>query len=264
MTRQIKKGSLNVSVELYIIDDTDGKPELGVLWNTAGIDLNYRRDGAVVTSITEATLAALTTAHTDGGFLEIANGRYRLDIPDAAFATGVSQVTIGGTVTGMVVLPITIQLVDYDPDSTDLGLVLTNVNVGWVTASDIVTADASSSAQAAIADAVWDESTAGHVSSDTFGEQLKTDVDAILVDSAEIGLAGVGLTDLQLPSDGLDLVLIDGKKLPVAVEIIGAVVAGKISGAGTGIETFVGLDASTDRVVVTVDSSGNRTAITYS
>lgn len=123
MTRQIKKDSTNIFVEVYIVDDTDGTPELGVVFNSAGIDLNYRRDLAVVTSITEVTLAALTTAHTDGGFLHVANGRYRLDIPDAAFATGVSQVTIGGTVTGMVVLPITIQLVDFDPDdSTRMGL----------------------------------------------------------------------------------------------------------------------------------------------
>jgi hypothetical protein len=33
------------------------------------------------------------------------------------------------------------------------------------------------------ADAVWDESTTGHTTSGTFGEQLKTDVDAILVDT---------------------------------------------------------------------------------
>lgn len=119
----VKKGSTNVSVELYIVDNTNGTPELGVLYNTAGIDLNYRRDLAAVTTITEVTLAALTTAHADGGFKEIANGRYRLDLPDAAFATGVSEVTIGGTVTGMVVYPVTVQLVDYDPeDSAALGL----------------------------------------------------------------------------------------------------------------------------------------------
>jgi hypothetical protein len=119
----VKKGSTNVSVELYIVDSTDGTPELGVLYNTSGIDLNYRRDLAAVTTITEVTLAALTTAHADGGFKEIANGRYRLDLPDAAFAAGVSEVTIGGTVTGMVVYPVTVQLVDYDPeDSAALGL----------------------------------------------------------------------------------------------------------------------------------------------
>jgi hypothetical protein len=119
----IKKGSTDRSVELYIVDDTDGTPELGVLFNTAGVDLNYRRDGAAVVTDTVVTLALLTTAHTDWGFKEIGNGRYRFDLPDAAFATGVPKVTIGGTFTDMVVLPVVIDLVDYDPeDATTLGL----------------------------------------------------------------------------------------------------------------------------------------------
>ena len=115
--RQIQKGSVDRSVDLYIIDSTDGTPEVGVLWNTAGIDLKYRRDLSAVVSITEATLAALTTAHTDGGFLEIGNGVYRLDLPDAAWATGADHVTIFGTVTGMIVLPVTVQLVGFDPEA---------------------------------------------------------------------------------------------------------------------------------------------------
>ena len=48
----------------------------------------------------------------------------------------------------------------------------------------------------AIADAVWDEATSGHTTSGTFGEQVKTDIDAILLDTAEIGAAGAGLTAL--------------------------------------------------------------------
>lgn len=113
--RIITKGATDETVEVLIIDSADGTPETGVLYNTSGIDLWYQRPGAAKTSITEATLAALTTAHTDGGFLEIANGMYRLDLPDAAFATGVSHVTIGGTVTGMIVRPVTVQLVDPSP-----------------------------------------------------------------------------------------------------------------------------------------------------
>ena len=115
--RQIQKGSVDRSVDLYIIDSTDGTPEVGVLWNTAGMDLKYRRDLSAAVSITEATLAALTTAHADGGFLEIGNGVYRLDLPDAAWAAGADHVTIFGTVTGMIVLPVTVQLVAYDPES---------------------------------------------------------------------------------------------------------------------------------------------------
>lgn len=51
-----------------------------------------------------------------------------------------------------------------------------------------------------IADAVWDEATSGHTTSGTFGEQVKTDIDAILVDTAEIGAAGAGLTALAQAS----------------------------------------------------------------
>ena len=114
----VKKGSVDRSVTLRIIDSTDGTPETAVVWNTAGIDLWYRREVAAVVSITEATLAALTTAHTDGGFLTISHGYYRLDLPDAAFATGANHVDFGGTVTGMVVIGGRVRLVDYDPEDT--------------------------------------------------------------------------------------------------------------------------------------------------
>ena len=118
--RQVTKGATNVSVELYILDSSDGTPEVSVVFNTAGIDLNYRRDGAAVVSITEVDLATplLTDPHLDGGFLAIGHGRYRFDVPDAAFATGVNQVTVGGTVTGMVVVPLQIQLVDFTMEAS--------------------------------------------------------------------------------------------------------------------------------------------------
>lgn len=45
------------------------------------------------------------------------------------------------------------------------------------------------------------------------------------------------------------------------LRIIAAVLAGKVSGAGSGTETFSGLDGTTPRVVSTVDDGGNRTAV---
>lgn len=119
----IKAGTADVSVVIRIIDSTDGTPETAVVFNTSGIDLEYRREGAASTDITEVTLAALTTAHTDGGFLHIGNGYYRLDLPDAACTTGSGGVLVHGTVTGMVVIGCYVQLVAYDPfDTVRLGL----------------------------------------------------------------------------------------------------------------------------------------------
>lgn len=114
MLGETAKGTTDYSVELKIIDSTDGTPETGVVFNTAGIDLWYRREGAASVDITEATLAALTTAHTDGGFLHINDGVYRLDLVDAALATGADFVYVGGTVTGMIVIGGRVKLTNVD------------------------------------------------------------------------------------------------------------------------------------------------------
>ena len=91
----------------------------------------------------------------------------------------------------------------------------------------------------------------------------QTDIET---DTAEIGAAGAGLTAItgvKLAATGLDLVMIDGKTFPVATQIIAAAAIGIISGAGTGTEVFKGLDKTTTRATVTVDGSGNRSAIIY-
>ncbi len=56
----------------------------------------------------------------------------------------------------------------------------------------------------AIADAVWDEATSGHTTSGTFGEQTKTDIDAILEDT------GTTLNDLLVNTeDDVDVLRTD-------------------------------------------------------
>jgi hypothetical protein len=75
--------------------------------------------------------------------------------------------------------------------------------------------------------------------------------------------AGYDPDNNALAATALDLVLVDGRDLPNALEGIAAGVIGKISGAGTGTETFLGLDGLTTRVIVTVDGSGNRTGVVY-
>jgi hypothetical protein len=121
--RQIKKGSTDQSVIVRVVDSSDGTPETGVAYNTSGVDLWYRREGGLKVSLTEATLATADAAHSDGGFLHVGDGYCRLDLPDAACASGANGVLVGGTFTGMVVIGCYVHLVDYDPqDMTRLGL----------------------------------------------------------------------------------------------------------------------------------------------
>jgi len=119
-----KAGTVDVSVVVRIIDSTDGTPELGVVAATAGLVLEYRRElEAEVSLATITDLAALTTAHTDKGMLHIGDGYYRVDLPDAACATGQVGVLVHGVATGMVVIGCYLQLVTFDPfDTVRLGL----------------------------------------------------------------------------------------------------------------------------------------------
>jgi hypothetical protein len=58
---------------------------------------------------------------------------------------------------------------------------------------------------ASIADAVWDEAQADHVTVGSFGI-VASEIADILVDTAEIGAAGAGLTNINLPNQTMDIV----------------------------------------------------------
>lgn len=141
----VTKGAVDRSVTLTIVDSTDGTPETGVVFNTAGIDLWYRREGGARVAITEATLASLTAAHSDGGFLHISDGVYRLDLPDAAFATGANHVDYGGTVTGMVVIGGRIRLVDVNLEDSVRGGMTALPNAAAAANGGLPTVDANNS-----------------------------------------------------------------------------------------------------------------------
>ena len=98
----ILKDSTNRSLTLRMADSSDGTPETGVTSATSGLDIWYHREGAAKVSLTESDLSALTDAHSDGGILHISDGEYRVDFPDAAFATGANYVDVGWGATGMV------------------------------------------------------------------------------------------------------------------------------------------------------------------
>jgi hypothetical protein len=135
---------------------------------------------------------------------------------------------------------------------------------------------------------------------DTEVGAIKTVVDAILVDTAEIGAAGAGLTAItsktdNLPSDPADASVVagliaavetkvdtvdtvvdaiklksdlipgtqDGKTFAEHVMLQSAALAGKASGLETTQAVFRSLDDAHDRITATVDEYGNRSAATY-
>jgi hypothetical protein len=89
----------STSKSFYIrIVDTLGAPKTGLAFDTAGLLASYARMGAARVAITLATLAAVTTAWTSGGFKEVdatnMPGVYRLDVPNAALLGGVDYVEV--------------------------------------------------------------------------------------------------------------------------------------------------------------------------
>jgi hypothetical protein len=145
----IPPGSTSQSIELYL-------GATGLVFNTSGLAAYYVRNQSAPVAITLVTQTP-TGAWSSGGFAEIDSslvpGVYRLDVPDAAFAAGASDVTIvvrGASGTNGAVLTVTL-------------------SSGGLTAAQT-------------ASAVWDEPYTSHVTASTFGARtLKTVADNRLV-----------------------------------------------------------------------------------
>jgi hypothetical protein len=128
-----QKNATSKSIHLYIVA-TDGSPaglpKTGLAFNTAGLLIYYRRGATgAATAITLATLANAQAAWSSGGFVQVdatnLPGVYRLDVPDAALATGVDTVLIGGTGTNIAIQPITVDLPTDDVYAA--GITLANI-----------------------------------------------------------------------------------------------------------------------------------------
>ena len=98
--KSLKAGATSKSIDVFIQDSssTTGAGLTGLVYNSGSLVAYYHRPGAASVAITLATLAAITTAWSSGGFKEVdatnMPGFYRLDVPDAAIAAGVDEVTI--------------------------------------------------------------------------------------------------------------------------------------------------------------------------
>lgn len=121
MKLSIKQGATSVSVNIFIADSssTTGAGLTGLVFNSSGLVAYYMRPRVAATAITLATLAAVTSAYSSGGFKEIdatnAPGWYRFDIPDAVIANAERFVSIHFKgATNMAPLPLEIALESWD------------------------------------------------------------------------------------------------------------------------------------------------------
>ena len=84
---------------------------------------------------------------------------------------------------------------------------------------------------------------------------------AVLANYPDTGTAGLALTNAGAGGNPWSAIIESGLTAEEILRIVAAALAGKVSGAGSGTETFVGLDGTTNRIVSTVDASGNRSSV---
>lgn len=117
-------GATSQSFTVFIQDSssTVGAGLAGLVFNTSGLIAYYTFTGtnAAATAITLATLAAVNSAYSSGGFKEIdatnMKGMYRLDVPNAALAAAKGRlvtIMLSGA-TNMAPLALEIELTGWD------------------------------------------------------------------------------------------------------------------------------------------------------
>lgn len=117
-------GATSQSITIKILDSssTIGAGLSALVYNTSGLICYYTFTGtnAAATAVTLATLAAVNSAYSSGGFKEIdatnMKGYYRLDLPNAAIAASKGRsvvVTLGGA-TNMAPCDLEIELTGWD------------------------------------------------------------------------------------------------------------------------------------------------------
>lgn len=113
----VPRGSTHQDVTVRIIDG-NGQPTDTVAAGNAGLSFWYRREGGSRQDFAPVALSSLTDPWTAGGFLLVADGYYRLDVPDGAFALGATSVQLGGHSTNNVVIA---PLVSLTPQAAEVG-----------------------------------------------------------------------------------------------------------------------------------------------
>lgn len=117
--------STNATIYVRLRDSTTGLAKTGLTSASAGASVYYTRPLAAAVDGVIGPLTAVTSAHSDGGFIEVdatnAKGLYRLDLPDATIVGGEPWVAISVEFDGVIEETILVGI-DPLPDITEFAV----------------------------------------------------------------------------------------------------------------------------------------------
>jgi hypothetical protein len=294
----IFKGSTDITTYVMMVDSTTGVPETGL--TITDFDATYTRMRAAAVKNDLTALGAANSAHADNQGIEVDStntpGLYRIDWPDAAFATGADKVILTVTCTGCAPAVREVSLVNvnnqvaYVPNAAadaagglpisdagglDLDSKLANTNevtaarmgalTDWINGGrldlilDIIAADTTTDIPALIA--------ALEAKVDT----VDANVDAVLVDTNELQTDWANGGRLDLLIDAIKAVTDaqgGANAVETGVSLLGsqrailAALAGVATGGSSTSIVLKNPAGDTTRVTLTVDADGNRSAST--
>lgn len=281
-----KAGSMSASTSTVGIGTTTAAGAMGI---TTTVTLYGVGDTAATGGlITSGTGTASGTGTTTGNILAALYATVSLtgvgDTTGALLARGLmsaSAAGVGGSAAAS-------YAVGYMSGSTSTGgPTLTAVEVATEVWNTILLSGASANATlssiggdtaptaAENASAVWAKVLASGSTADATVSTTKTEttaiiatqdehtagLDAIRADIAAIPPAPNPPTTVDIAAAVMGATIEGTYALDETLRLVAAVLVGTVTGAGSGVETFMGLDLVTPRVVSTVDASGNRTSV---
>lgn len=116
---------------------------------------------------------------------------------------------------------------------------------------------------AGVADAVWDEAIADHTTATTFGGKNQKVVPSETINDYKADVSAI--TGAALSASGIDAILdeivVGTYTMRQILKLMAAKMHGKATGGGTTSIKYTGLDNVADVIIETVDTNGNRSAV---
>ena len=280
-TITIAPGSTSQSIELYL-------GATGLTASTSGLSARYNRTRTASVSI-PLVARTIAQAWTAGGFAEVdatnMPGIYRLDLPDAALASGADDVTIvvrGASGTNGAVM--TVKLSSGGLTSAQTASAVWGASVagysGGSTFGGVVTETSSvvNGIEGEVQDVpsnVWEELRANHTTSGTFGQYVNAELVTPVTSAAlvrmgpfEVRADGLGASDpldIQKGAQhGIDIQCVDNNG--AGIDITSATVTAKVYNSGaTLVDTYscTATYAADGRATFTIDTTVTNTPGTY-